>query len=232
MSKLLLPNVLRPRNVPYKQCEIGIDLPGDFLMSLRSIDENLYPVFHPYKVLWDSVINEYSGELDDPRFQIKSEYGELNFGFVLTNGQGIPTPDGEWHVWRLCRPHGWAHVMNIADRSDRVYLDLLCKRLWLQAKYNDKYGHTGYTKLLEKLDTEKREKEQSDKQDLFDDISSANSAMLNRVRDNYERGHVRPTNPMKETIMSGGGLTKRSKLVTPLDDKSGGLILPPGFGEE
>lgn len=232
MAKLKLPEVLRPRNVRYRQCDIGVDLPGDFLTNLRAIDENLYPVWHPYKVLWDTIINDYSGELEDPRYEIKAEYGELNFGFVLTNGEGIPTPDGQWHVWRLCRPHGWAHVINIADNKDEVYLDLLCKRLWLQATYNDKYGHTGYSKMLEELDAQKREKAQNDKQELFDDISKANSAMLNRVKDNYQRGHIAATNPMKETVMSYSGQSNRSKTVTPLDDRSGGLILPPGFGEE
>jgi hypothetical protein len=189
-------------------------------------------VFHPYKVLYDSIINEYSGELEDPRFQVAPQYGELNFGFVLTNGKGDPTPDGEWHIWRLCRPHGWAHVINVADRQDRVYLDLLCKRLWLQAKYSDKYGHTGYSKMLEELDQKNREKAQQDKQDMFDDISAANSTMLNRIKDNMLRGHIAATNPVKETISSFAGQKNRSRLVTPLDDKSGGLILPPGFGDD
>jgi hypothetical protein len=231
MSKLLLPEELRPKGVRYRQCEIGVDLPGDFLTSLRGIDEHLYPVFHPYRILWDSIINGDAGELEDPRFQIHVKYGELNFGHVLTDGDGCPTPDGTWHIWRLCRPHGWAHVINI-DSTDRLYLDLLCKRLWLQATYNDKYGHKGYTKLLEQMDLEKREKEASEKQDLFNEISKTNSAMMSRAMDNYSRGVVKATNPQKESIINYPGQVNHSKTVRPLSDKEGGLILPPGFGDE
>ena len=44
--------------------------------------------------------------------------------------------------------------------------------------------------------------------------------------ENFDRGVVAPTNPEKETIVSYGGQTNRSKIVRPLDDEEGGLIVP------
>jgi hypothetical protein len=223
--KIKLPTDLRPHNTPYRQCELGVDLPAGFIAELRSIDEHLYPVWHPYRVLWDDVINQYNGSIEDPRYEINYKYSELNFGYVLTNGQGCPTPEGAWHIWRLCRPHGWAHVINI-DSRDTGYLNLLCRRLWLQAQYNDRYGHKGYRDYLEKLDIEARDKQHADKEDLMNEISKTNSGMMNRVRDNFERGITAPTNPTKESIMSFPGQKSHDRLVRPLDDSEGGIIVP------
>jgi hypothetical protein len=228
MSKLKLPRDMRPRNVKYRQCELGVDLPASFVHDLRGLDDCLYPVYHPYKILWDDVINEYTGELENPRYQINSLSGELVFGFILTNGQGVPSPDGHWHIWRLCRDRGWAHVINI-DSKDPGYLDLLVRRLWLQDQYNQKYGFRGYQRMLEEMDLAARDKAMDEKKDLMNEIAKANSGMMARVRENFERGIVKPHNPQKEIIVSGKGINKRSKIVRPLDDAEGGLILPEDF---
>ncbi len=228
---LNLPERGRPRGVRYRKCDLGVDLPSDFVHELKSLDSNLYPVFHPYRMLWDSIVNDYSGPLDDPRYQIEYKYGELNFGFVLTNGQGRPSPDGSWHIWRWCEPHGWAHVINI-DSKDRQYLDLLVKRLWLQDRYHSRYGHRGYQKLLEEADIEQREKQQLDKQDLMNEIGKTNSAMLGRCAENMARGLTKPTNPTKDIIFSAAGVNNKSKIVRSLSDREGGLVLPEGLGEE
>lgn len=230
MAKLLLPNDLRPRHARYKHCELGVDLPSSFVHDIQGLDECLFPVFHPYRILWDDITNEYAGPLDDPRYTINVNTGQMVFGFVLTNGQGEPSPDGTWHLWRLCRDRGWAHVINI-DSKDPGYLNLLVRRLWLQDTYNKKYGFRGYQRLMEEADLKKRADEQDSKQELMDEIHEVNSAMLTRARQNFEYGRTAPTNPMKETIMSGGGLTNHSKIIRPMEDREGGLILPDGLGE-
>jgi hypothetical protein len=202
-----------------------VDLPAEFIHELQGIDEHFYPVWHPHQMLWDSIINEYSGNLEDPRFEIHYKHSELNFGFVLTDGSGAPLPDGEWHIWRLCRPHGWAHIIKV-ESKERSYCNLLAKRLWLQAQYNDRYGHTGYSRMLEEMQLADRQKAQDDKQDLMNEIQKTNSSMLNRVAQNFESGRTKPTNPTKEIITSYPGQTNKSKIIRPLDDKEGGLILP------
>lgn len=227
MSIVRLPHSLRP-GYSYKPCALGVDLPAEFIRDLQGIDENLFPVWHAYRMLWDNIINDYAGPIEDPRYQITRDYGELNFGFVLTNARGVPTPDGSWHIWRLCRPHGWAHVINI-DSTDTAYLNLLVKRLWLQAQYNDRYGNRGYSRIMEQLDLEKRERAQQERQDMMSEISKVNSAMLSRVASNFASGRVKPTNPTKDIIVSGQGINKRSRITRPISDKEGGLILPEDF---
>lgn len=232
---LRLPRCGRPRDVRYRECALGVDLPAAFIYDLRGIDDQLYPIFHPYRILWDDMVNEYTGKLGDPRYPIVENsirLGELVMGHVLSNGQGVPTPDGHWHLWRWCEPaRAWAHVINI-DCKDKLYLKLLVERLWLQAKYNDKYGHRGYQRMMEQEDIERRTKMQDEKRDLMSEIHKANSAMMNRAMDNFERGHVEATRPTKDIITSGGGLTKRAKITREITDREGGLILPPGFDED
>lgn len=227
MTIVKLPKDCRP-DYRYRQCALGVDLPASFVHELQGLDPHLYPVWHGYRMLWDSVINAYAGELEDPRYQINRAYGELNFGYVLTNGKGMPTPDGTWHVWRLCRPHGWAHVINI-DSTDPGYLNILLKRLWLQTRWNDKYGFTGYSKYLQTLDEEARERAQSERQDMMNEIGKANSAMMNRAAQNLASGKTAPTNVTKDIITSYSGQGNRSRIVRPATDTEGGLILPEGY---
>jgi hypothetical protein len=210
---------------------LGIDLPASFYYELKSIDPYLFPVWHQYSLLWDSIINSYEGPLEDPRYVVKYEYGHLNPGFVLTDGSGEPVQEGKWHLYRWCYPHGIAHVINI-DSKDREYLNLLARRLWLQASYNDKFGFRGYQKLLEQKDADERQKQMDDKQDLMNEISKTNSAMLGRAAANYARGIAKATNPTKEIITSYGRQSNKSKIVRPITDREGGLILPDGMGEE
>ena len=221
---LKLPEKGRPRHVTYKKCELGIDLPAGFMARIKSIDKDIYPVFHRYRILWDSIVNEYSGPLDDPRYQIKQEYSELNFGFVLTDGKGQPAPDGHWNLWRWCEPHGWAHIINI-DSRDPEYLNFLVERIWLQAQFNDQYGR-GYQRKLEEADLERRDKLMADRDDMMKEISKANSGMLNRAAENLGRGITQATNPTKEIITSFSGQTNKSKIVRPITDREGGLVLP------
>lgn len=230
-----LPKRGRPLCVRYKECELGLDLPAQFMYDLRGVDDNLYPIFHRYQILWDSMVNSYLGELDDPRYPIAENsfrLGELVMGHVLTNGKGIPTPDGHWHIWRWCEPaRAWAHVINV-DSTDELYLRLLVKRLWLQAKFNDKFGFRGYQRMMEEADLEQRAKLQDEKQDLMKEINKANSGMMSRAMSNFEYGRTAPTNPMHESVMSYPGQKNKSKVVRPMTDEEGGFVLPAEYEHE
>lgn len=232
--QLRLPEKGLPVGMPYKVCEMGVDLSAQFLYDLRSLDDQLYVIYHPYQILWDDMVNDYQGDILDPRYHIgvnSARCGELVMGHVLTNGQDIPTPEGNWHVWRWCEPaNAWAHVIAI-ESKDPEYQRLLVKRLWLQAKYNDRYGHRGYQKMVEQADLDQREKLQNEKSDLMKEISKANSSMMARVRDNFESGRTDPTRPMKETITSYAGQGSKRKLVRPATDEEGGIILPENMRE-
>lgn len=224
-----LPKCGRPLDVRYHQCELGVDLPSAFMHDLWSIDSHLYPIFHPYRILWDDLVNSYTGATQDERYPITENshrVGELVMGHVLSNGQGVPTPDGSWHIWRWCEPaRAWAHIIPV-ESKDRTYLRLLVERLWLQAKYNDRYGHRGYQKMMEEADVDQRQKIADDKNDLMGEIHKANSGMMKRIISNYERGVVDSTNPQKESVISYTGQTNKSRTVRPLEDREGGLILP------
>lgn len=232
--KLKLPKKGRPVGAHYRKCEMGVDLSAQFLTDLQGLDKDLYPIFHPYKILWDDFVNDYVGELEDPRYEIginSGRAGELVMGHILTNGQDQPTEDGNWHIWRWSEPaSAWSHVIAVESREEQ-YLRLLVKRLHLQATYNDKYGNRGYQKMMEEMDIEQREKAADEKADLLNEVNKANSNMMNRAMENMRSGRTAPTNPVKETIMSGAGLNNKSRMVRPLEDREGGLVLPPGYGE-
>jgi len=228
---LELPEVMRPRGVYYTKCALGVSLPAGFVKDVRAFDNDIYPVFHRYRLLWDNIMNEYNGPADDPRMTIESKHGELNFGFVLTDGHGVPIPEGCWHLWRLCHGYGWAHIIKL-ETKDHIYLNLVLKNMYLQDKFNRKYGARGWSRYLESVDLEKRQKLMDEEADLMNEIAKANSGMVRRVMDNFGRGVNKPTNPQKETIMSGAGISNRSRIVRPASDREGGLILPPGYGEE
>jgi hypothetical protein len=220
-----LPEELRPRGEDYKVFTPGIDLPSWFQDDLKSIDDKLFLVYHPYKVLWDDIINQYEGNLDDPRFTIHKEHGTLNFGFVLTDGQGYPTPDNTWHVWRLCIPHGWAHVIQVQDNHEE-YLKLLVKRLHLQARFTDRYGFKAWGHHMDDEAEEQREKKQLDQEDLFGAFQKENDWLLKRAQENYMSGKIAPTNPQKQSIISYPGQVNRTATSRPLDDEEGGLYVP------
>ena len=235
MAVLRLPNKGRPFGVRYRTCDLGVDLPGHFVQDLKGLDKHLYPIFHPYKILWDDMVNEYLGTNNDPRYSVllnSSRAGELIMGHILTNGQDVPSPDGSWHIWRWCEPAGaWAHIVNI-ECKDELYLRLLVKRLWLQDQFLNKYGNHGYQKQLEEADMERRDKMHKEKAELMNDIYDANSAMVNRAMQNFKYGRTAATRPTKDIIMSGSGISKRSKITREITDREGGIILPPGVSED
>lgn len=221
-----LPDKLRPRGSRYRRLSPGLDFPTSFLDDLKGIDHNFYLVWHPFRMLWDSIINADAGGIEDPRYEIHEKYGELNFGFVLTNGEGAPVSEPRWHLWRLCEPHGWAHVLSLASQEGG-YLRLVAYRMHLQAMFHDKYGGArAYQKLLDEANEEQRAKMRKDEEMYFNAWQEENQWLIDKAKDNFSRGVTAPTNPTKETVMSYSGQSKRSKLVTPLGDEAGGLIIP------
>jgi len=176
-------------------------------------------------VLWDNVINEDSGELEDPRYTVHNMYGEMNFGFVLTDGAGKPIEDGSWHIWRWCYPHGVAHIIKLESREPG-YLRLFLKRMMIQSQWTNKYGFRAYNRLLDQVREEDRTQLMKDRQALFDATQEENSWLMKRAIDNAASGHMAPTNPTKDSIISYPGQTNRSRIITPLDDKEGGLYIP------
>lgn len=217
-----LPSTLRPSNSDYKECIAGKDLPSWFMDSLKSIDEKLYIVWHPFATIWDDIMNQYTGKLEDPRFTIHREHGEEVWGFTTTDGRGEPIPECAWHVWRLAEPHGWCHVVRIDSKHDQ-YLKLLADRLHLQAKYRDRYGDIAWNRKTRDDNEEAQRKAQALHQEGFEAVQDENAWLLKNARDNMSRGIVKPTNPMKETIASYAGQTHRSKLERPLEDSDVGL---------
>jgi hypothetical protein len=200
-------------------------LPREFIEELQSIDAGLYPVFHRYKVLWDNIINEYAGELEDPRYVVNYDYSEMNFGFVLTDGEGRPLEDGTWHIWRWCYPHGVGHIVSLESREPE-YLKLIVKRLYIQAQWTNKYGFRSYNRLLDTVAEEHRTQLQKDRQSLFEATQEENVWLMNRAIQEAASGRIQPTNPTKDSIISYPGQKSRSRIITPLDDKEGGLYIP------
>lgn len=217
-----LPNTLRPSNSQARECHAGIDLPSWFMDDLKAIDHNLYIVWHPYRVLWDDLINQYEGALDDPRFTIHREHGEEVWGFVPTTGRGEPIPDHSWHVWRLTEPHGWCHVVRVEDKSGG-YLKLLVNRLHLQAQFRDRYGDFAWNRLKKDEQAQKQQDAMSAQKELFDAAQDENRWLMQRAMDNMSRGKTAPTNPTIEKIVSYSGQKNRTATSRPLDDSDVGL---------
>jgi len=217
-----LPNTLRPSDSQYRECMPGKDLPSWFMDSLKSIDEKLYIVYHPYAVIWDDMMNQYEGELEDPRFTIHREYGEEVWGFVTTNGRGEPTPEGAWHVWRLCEPHGWAHVVRVESKNGQ-YLKLLTDRLHTQARFRDRYGDIAWNRNMRDEQDTAQQNALADKDEMFEAVQEENAWLTKNAMENFEKGVVKPSNPQKETIASYAGQKHRSILSRPLEDEDVGL---------
>lgn len=204
--------------------DIGVDIPSWFFHGLRAIDKDFYLIKHSFRVLWDDIINEYEGPLDDPRYCINKNHGTINFGFVLTDNTGKPLEDGSFHLWRYCWPHGWAHIIKIEDTHEK-YLRLLLKRLYLQAKITDKYGFKAYSRKRRDEEEEEDLIKQKDKDSLFQAFQEENDWLLRKAKENYLSGKIAPTNPTKETIVSYPNQTNRTKTLRPLEDHEGGLVV-------
>ena len=217
-----LPSTLRPSNSDHRVCIPGKDLPSWFLDDLKSIDHKLYVVYHPFATIWDNMINQYEGELLDPRFTIHREHGEEVWGFVTTRGDGSPIPECAWHVWRLCEPHGWAHVVRV-DSKHSEYLGLIIKRLHVQAEFRNRYGDIAWNRNTRFEDEEAQVQAQDAHQEMFEAVQEENSWLTRNARENMARGITDPTNPRTGTIISYPGQTKHTATDRPLRDEDVGL---------
>jgi hypothetical protein len=190
--------------------------------NLKSIDEKLYIVFHPFAMIWDDMMNQYEGELEDPRFTIHREHGEECWGFVTTYGDGAPIPEGAWHVWRLCEPHGWAHVVRV-DSKEGDYLQFLVHRLQTQAQFRERYGDIAWNRHIDAEQTLAQQAEQDAHQEGFEAVQEENSWLTKKARDNMARGIMAPTNPTVEKIVSYAGQKNHTATSRPLEDADVGL---------
>ena len=217
-----LPSTLRPSNSTYKECIAGKDLPSWFMDDLKSIDKQLYIVYHPFAMIWDDMMNQYAGELADPRFTIHQEHGEECWGFVTTDGDGAPIPEGAWHVWRLCEPYGWAHIVRVESKNGE-YLHLMVNRLHTQAKFRERYGDIAWNRNIDAEETLAQKARQDAHQEGFEAAQEENSWLTRNARDNFARGVTAPTNPTVEKIVSYAGQKNKSRTSRPLEDSDVGL---------
>jgi hypothetical protein len=190
--------------------------------DLKSIDEKLYIVYHPFAVIWDDMMNQYEGELADPRFTIHREHGEEVWGWVTTDGSGAPIPEGAWHVWRLCEPHGWAHVVRLESKHSQ-YLGIVVDRLHTQAQFRHRYGDIAWNRLTRTEQEEAQVKMQEDQQELFEAVQEENAWLTKNAMDNFQRGKTAPTNPTIEKVISYSGQTNHTATSRPLEDHDVGL---------
>lgn len=217
-----LPSMSRPYRSTYREFIPGIDLPSWFQDDLKAIDSRLYLIWHPYRVMWDNMMNQYEGDAENPRFTIHREHGEENWGFVLTDGKGTPLPEHAWHLWRFCEPHGWAHIVKIEDKSSE-YLSLLRNRLHIQARFRDTYGDFAWNKNIKEEQDEAQIKAQDAHQEMFDAVQDENKWLTRNAMANMERGVTKPTNPTTGQIISYPGQVNRGTIVRPLEDDDVGL---------
>jgi hypothetical protein len=226
-----LPQDYRPEGVRFRDFIPGQDLPYQFYHDIKAIDYKLYFVWHPFNVMYDMIMNQYTGSMDDPRFAIEEQYGQEVWGWVTTNGKGNPIKDETWHIWRLCDPYGWAHVCNIASASPE-YLNLLVKRLYLQARIQAKEGDLAYNRHVREEEEAAQEKKQQEIQDLYAAVQDENSWLVEKAAENFRAGKTSPTRPTKDIISSYKGQTNKSRIVRPITDTEGGLLLPDRWKQD
>lgn len=203
----------------------GLDLPSAFLDELKSIDQRLWVIWEPYRCEKDVVLNTYTGKLDDPRFCIHLEDGTGSqeiWGWPLRMPDNSPIPENRWHIYELTQ-FGWCHT-SVLLSTEPAYLALLAHRLYLQARFSDKYGKMKYVKNLQEQHDEEKEKAKRDLDDLNNAVMQENSWLVKRAMENFEYGRVKPTNPTKDIIMSGPGISNKSRIIRPLTDEEGGLV--------
>lgn len=233
MRSTILPREFRP-GLRVRKLEPGLHLPCWFIDGIKGIDENLHFVWHPYKVLYDDIINADVGSLEDPRYYI-GRYPGLGeqeiWGHPLKNRDGSPARDDAWHIWRLCRPYGWAHVMRIDETHDR-WLKFCLSRLYLSDQISSKYGHRAWNLYQREEQLVARQNKIDDVNQLLMDTTKENKWLMKQAMENFERGIIAPTNPTRDVIRSYTGQTNHSRMERPLTDKEGGLILPHELSRE
>ena len=218
-----LPRDFRPEGLFTKTLVPGLHLPADFINAIKGIDENLHFVFHHHRVQYDDLMNQYYGRLEDPRWTIHAEHGVETWGWIMTMPDGSPIPDMTWHLWQLKRDWGWSHVANIPS-TEPEYLNTIVSRLGREKLFKAKHGSLAWNQQMRKEEEDRVARAQDAKDQKFQDLQRENSWLTRKAMENLERGITRPTRPEKEIIMSGAGISNRSKIIRPITDKEGGLI--------
>lgn len=220
-----LPQDFRPSNLIHRVLAPGLDLPTWFIDEIKSIDHDLHFVYHPYRIQYDDITNNYYGPLDNPRWVIGEQYGQEVWGWVLTDNKGAPIPENKWHIWQLTKDYGWSHVSNV-DALEMDHLNRIVNRLGREKLYRNMYGAMKWNqKLREDIDAFEQKKLQ-ERHNLFADVQSANKTAMKTVMENLERGIVNPTRPTKDIISSFAGQGNRSRITREITDREGGLIVP------
>jgi len=204
-----------------RECTPGIDLPAWFCSEIKGIDDKLQFIWQPFRTLYEDVMNEYSGSFEDSRHNIHNELGQELWGYPLCDLRGTPIPDQTWHIWRHAWPHGFTHVIKIESTEDK-YLAILLERLHLQANMSLRE----YRKHRQTEDQEAKKKRQKDTQDYLENINHENAPFFKKAMENAMSGRLNPTNPTKDSIISYPGQKNRSRIIRPLDDSEGGLVIP------
>lgn len=219
---LELPLRFRP-DVPYKKCVPGTDLPEWFLTDLKAIDANIWPIWHPWRILWDDTINADEGPADNPRFTVHGDGEHLIMGFVMTDSEGRSISENEWHLYRLSQ-YGWNHIFNVAS-TDGLHLTKILDNLYLQALISTK-GKRAWSRHLQAKELQNQARDEANARDRFEGIQDQNKWLMRKGLEEAERGNINPTNPVKEIITSYRGQKSKSKIVRPLTDKEGGIYIP------
>lgn len=212
----------------YRQLQVGVDCPSWFFEGLKSLDPCLYLVWHPFKVLYEDVMNQYSGRTEEARYTIgtQEQYGnELIFGFVLTDGKKRPAIDGRWHAWRLCHDRGWAHVTALETTSNEDYLKFVLDQMYIRDQVLSKYGSKALTRYIREEEELIQEKKQLAHNNRFSDYHKENKSLFKNAYENFLSGKVSATNPQKETITSYANQTNKSRIIRPLEDEEGGIYI-------
>ena len=216
-----LPQAFRPNGLPHKEFRPGDDLPEGFHYHLKALDPDLYCVWHPYKCLFDDVMNIYYGRLEDPRYQIHESFGQEVWGWVMTDNTGSPLYDEKWHVWRA-HQYGYSHIIGIESKEPQ-YLDKVLESIWEQ-KLVEKYGRKAVIRMKEAKAEAAMEKKAQQKAQAFEDLQKENKSMFRKVMENFDRGYVKPTGQTVDVITSYGGQGNRSRITRPSTDEDGGIV--------
>lgn len=205
-----------------RKCIPGISVPAWFFHEIKGIDDKLEFVWHQFQTLYDDVMNIYTGTYEDSRHNIHNELGQELWGYPLSDHKGAPVPDLHWHLWRYAWPHGHTHVAKLESTQDG-YLGILLSRLHLQAHAK---SARHYQRLKAEAEEKQREKTQKEAESFKRDIDAENAPFYKRAMDNALSGHLNPTHPTKDQIISYPNQRNRSRIIRPLDDSEGGLVVP------
>jgi hypothetical protein len=206
---------------PSRVLKPGLDLPVWFIDDLLSIDRNFHFVFHDWRLVWDDVMNKYTGSLEDPRFCVGLKYEKECWGWPLTDNEGHPIPENRWHVWNHVNDVGYYHVIDINSRKPE-HLKRIAKLIHKEAKLKDQGRRAYIDAKIEQQELELERKEQLGR-DKWEFLAKENEPLLRKAKENFELGKWDPTNPTKEQIMSYPNQDRRSKVITPLEDEDVGL---------